>query len=397
LSDIQSESGYEETGLEVDFGEIASDSGATIGALVQDGKAFSKEIDKNVSKSMSLLRGGRMEMEYSRFHRGMVPKMTGGREVDVTNEQLRQVLTEGGEASDELRQFIASKDTHISKEKYPALFAMERDNPQFQKVVQAVGQMGQGQREELGDVMGKIDVLREAKATAADVAERGAAVGEELAALGSRRVPKGLRGVLQAFQRAGQQEDPLKAYRDAQEQAQTVASQMSRKDIARLRATGGAVAEHMADLADIEGLSIGDLRKRGARALPKGLRDELALAKQFTGTIAKEMNIPEKQLKAALESKKLTKDQAEMLKKTLQFVEKRAGLAEGQAAREDVQVKLNNSLRGFVGASENFVLAVSAAVPKLSAVSESQIAAAAKRISQGGGTGGTNSGKGGND
>lgn len=240
---------------------------------------------------------------------------------------------------------------------------------------------------------GAVGALYMAKGQVQQMQERVTAAGEELAQLGEG-APEGLRGVLGAMKGAGtgSLKERAQKFEAAKGQAKSYAAKIAGskdagKQIEALRATGGAMAEHIADLAEIERLDVSKIAGKSGKDVEamlnkRGLMDEVR-----TGMAGLP---PEEQakLKAIMESKEITEDQAEYLKKTLKAVEEKVGLGTSRTAEKDTMTRLSNSLTSFAGASEKFVIAVSAAVPALGTLTEKELTDQTKKISQTGATSG---------
>lgn len=377
---VQDDSSYEGTGLDVDFKGVSSALGTDI---LTTGEEFSKEITSRSDNMLKMLKGAALTRKS-----GSLQEVMGTRPMDITTQQLRTQLTERGSISDELMSFLKSGSTSI--EAFPELsraLGKEKGKGPLTEIVETVSKMTDKERGEFAKFAqekGDVSQLLEGMVYAETVTERGRGAETELAALGAKGGPRELRDVLSTLAGAGKTGD-LEEYALAKDRARSYAQSLTGKGgaetIRRLRKTGGAVAEHIADMAEIERLDAGSLVGMGQRDLQatlrkKGLEDEVALGREA---------LPEKerkQLEAVLESKKITKKQADYLKETLRKIEERAGLEDSRKSRDQEQVRLNNSMRAFVGANEAFVLAVKTALPGLKDVEAAQITAEARRVSQ---------------
>lgn len=388
LTVVQNDQSWRSNNLAVDFGEISSRTGASMQQLLTDGEAFSKEVDANVKEIMSSLRGG-MSFEQASDLAGpmasdsRIQSLMQGQDIGVSETELRTALTEKGQVSEQLRQFLKDGGTVVDPSKYPDLHAAMQKDSTIDKIVSSVRGGGASK-----GAVGNLSTLMGGKVAAQAISGIGQSAKAELGRLGAGG-PASLREVLGMFSKAGDTAD-FDLFEKARGRAQDAAKELDDSAVKKLRALGGPVADHMADLAEVSRLKLAGLTGEEARRKIRaaGLEDERMGLEVVNPELAKK-------LEELLGSKNVIgKDQEATIKSALEHFEKTAGLSGSKAAAENAQEQLMANLKGFVGANEAFVLAVKEAVPALKDVTVEKITTAARNISENKATGGGSSGKG---
>jgi hypothetical protein len=381
----------------IEHGDIARETGVQLEAHLMDGAAFSKEIDSRVSESLSLLEGK------TSVTGGLGGGLLGGvrktteRDLGGLSEtRLRTMLTEEGPLSDELRKYIQSTDKVVNPKEYPNL-AKRQGEKGISEVLVAVGNMPAKDRGALGKTVGSgegedalgLSELLQSKASREDMNEIGRLAGGELGDIKGAG-PAGLKGLLTKLQGAatsGSLTELDEAKADIKARAKEISempAREGRRAINALKESAGPIAEHLADMAEIESLDAKKLGKLSGVKLKReldrrGLGDELSKI----GTLNPELGSAMDDVFSS--KKRVGKENVQALIEELKKFEP-TDMAGGVAARDKLQVEANNALRGFVAENSKFVLAVSAAVPLLSKVNLGNIEETKKRLQQESGT-----------
>jgi len=393
MSVVSSEEKWQRHEYQPDFADIASTSGANLARLLTSGKEFNENIDARMEDLLAVAGGGMTVSEVQDRFKGIAGSMhlmgTGSKmDVGMTATQLRDLITEGGAAGDELVDFLMSGKNETTG--YSELEKRAEGNPALKKFLFAMSKRSKREREFISkNVLEGVRGLKQGKATVDVVATMGSVFGREMEGIDAGGEFGGLRDVLGGYAKAGTtiMSNPelgfnqyQAAEKSAVEYARTIAARQLAKGtgnvINRLRALGGPGAEHIADLAELENLNLTGLTGQQVRSrLGKaGLADEFSDLGQLDPAKHKELS-------DLLQSgKKLTKAQSDEFINLLKKVEGSQTVA-AKSVQDDIQNKLMNSLTNYTDASKEFVIAVAASVPNLKDITAAKFAEAAKNIS----------------